>query len=48
MKDFDRNFKRMGFVFWAIFIFNILFSVSIVCGIGWLAYVLLKHFGIVG
>lgn len=48
MKNFDRDFKRVGRAVGFVFIFNILLSLAVLSGIAWVAYVLLKHFGIVG
>ncbi|MEQ6353972.1 hypothetical protein ABNX05_05030 [Lysinibacillus sp. M3] len=48
MNDFDRNFKRASRAIGVIFVVNILISLTVLGGFGWLVYVLLKHFGIIG
>lgn len=48
MKNFDRDFKRVGRMVWIAFAFNILIAVLALGGLGWLVYVLLKHFGVIG
>lgn len=48
MKNFDRDFKRVGRAIGFVFIFNILLSLAALGGIAWVVFVILKHFGIVG
>jgi len=48
MNNFDRNFKCTSRMIWVVFVINIVISLTVLGGFGWLVYVLLKHFGIVG
>jgi nitrate reductase NapE component len=48
MKDFDKEFKRAGRLMGIVFLLNVIITVAVLGGIGWLVYVLLNHFGIVG
>ncbi|MGE8037258.1 hypothetical protein [Lysinibacillus sp. NPDC093692] len=48
MNDFDRNFKRTSRMVGVVFAVSIIISAAVLGGFGWLVYVLLKHFGIIG
>lgn len=47
-KQIEKQAKRFGIVTVGAIIFNMILSLGFLGGIGWLVYVLLKHFGIVG
>lgn len=48
MADFERNFKRTSRMVWVVFVINMVIAMVFLGGLGWLVYVLLKHFGIIG
>lgn len=47
MNNFERNFKRTSHMVWVFFVINMVIAVVFLGGLGWLIYVLLKHFGII-
>ncbi|GKV69820.1 hypothetical protein NCCP2716_23180 [Sporosarcina sp. NCCP-2716] len=46
MNDFDKHFKRTGKLIGFIFIAQAVMALAILSGITYVAYLLLKHFGI--
>lgn len=52
LRDFDKEFnkqtKRAGCLVVFAFMFNAIVSLGVLGGIGYVAYLVLKHFGIVG
>lgn len=48
MNNFEQNFKRTSRMVWVFFVINMVIAVVFLGGLGWLIYVLLKHFGIIG
>jgi len=46
-KQFDKQFARTQKLVGCGFVFNAVFALLILGGVGWLVYVLLAHFGVI-